>query len=47
MPDSFQPQGQKEFSRQGYWKGLPFLSLGHLTDPGMESGFPAQQVDSL
>ena len=26
-----------EFSRQGYWSGLPFLSLGDLPDPGIES----------
>ena len=25
-----------EFSRQEYWSGLPFPSLGHLPDPGIE-----------
>ena len=25
-----------EFSRQGYWSGLPFPSPGDLTDPGIE-----------
>ena len=25
-----------EFSRQEYWSGLPFLSLGDLPDPGIE-----------
>ena len=25
-----------EFSRQEYWSGLPFPSLGDLLDPGME-----------
>ena len=27
----------KEFSRQEYWSGLPFLSPGDLPDPGIES----------
>ena len=33
-----------EFSRQEYWSGLPFLSMGNLPDPGMEPvslAFPA------
>ena len=25
-----------EFSRQEYWSGLPFLTAGDLTDPGIE-----------
>ena len=29
-----------EFSRQEYWSGQPFPSLGDLPDPGMESGSP-------
>ena len=36
-----------EFSRQGYWSGLPFLSIGGLPDPGMELRSFALQVDSL
>ena len=36
-----------EFSRQEYWNGLPFLSPGDLSDPGIEPGFPALQADSL
>ena len=36
-----------EFSRQEYWSGLPFPSLGDLPDPGIEPGFPALQADSL
>ena len=36
-----------EFSRQEYWSGSPFLSLGHLPDPGIESRSPAMQADSL
>ena len=26
-----------EFSRQEYWSGLPFLSPGHLPDPGIQA----------
>ena len=29
------------FPREEYWNGLPFPSLGHLLDPGMESVSPA------
>ena len=36
-----------EFSRQEYWRGLPFLSPGDLPDPGIESQSPALQADSL
>ena len=36
-----------EFSRQEYWKGLPFPSLGDLPNPEIKPGFPALQVDSL
>ena len=36
-----------EFSRQEYWRGLPFPSPGHLPNPGTEPGFPAFQADSL
>jgi len=25
-----------EFSRQEYWSGLPFLTMGDLPDPGIE-----------
>ena len=32
-----------EFSRQEYWSGSPFS----LPDPGIESGSPALQADSL
>ena len=30
-----------EFSRQEYWSGLPLPSPGDLSDPGVESEFPA------
>ena len=36
-----------EFSRQEYWSGLPFLSPGDLSDPGIKPRFPALQADSL
>ena len=35
------------FSRKEYWSGLPFPSLGNLPDPGIKSGSPALQADSL
>ena len=35
------------FSRQGYWSGLPFPFPGDLPNPGVESGSPALQADSL
>ena len=37
----------KGFSRQEYWSGLPFPTLGHLPDPGIKPGSPALHVDSL
>ena len=30
-----------EFSRQEYWRGLPFYSPGDLPDPGIEPASPA------
>ena len=36
-----------EFSRQEYWKGLPFPSPGDIPNPGIESKSPALQADSL
>jgi len=35
------------FSRQEYWSGLPFPSLGDLPGPETEPGSPALQGDSL
>ena len=35
------------FSRQEYWSGLPFLSAGHLPDPGIEPRSPTMQADAL
>ena len=34
------------FSRQEYWRGLPFPPPG-LSDPGIEPGSPALRTDSL
>ena len=36
-----------EFSRHGYWSGLPFPSPGDLPDPGIKPGSPELQADSL
>ena len=36
-----------EFSRQEYWRQLPFPSPGDLPDPGIEPGSPALQGDSV
>ena len=38
---SHQARLSKEFSRQKYWSGLPFPSLGDLPDPGIEPRSPA------
>ena len=35
------------FSRQEYWSGLQCPSPGDLPDPGIETGSPALQADSL
>ena len=35
------------FSRQEYWRGLPFPSPGDLPDPGIEPQSPSLQADSL
>ena len=37
----------KGFSRQDYWRGLPFLFPGDLPDPGISPGPPALQAGSL
>ena len=33
---AYQARSSMGFSRQGYWSGLPFPSLGGLPDPGIE-----------
>ena len=35
------------FPRQESWSGLPFLSPGDLPNPGIETGSPVLQADSL
>ena len=35
------------FSRQEYWSGLPFPSLGDLPDPGIEPRSPALEANAL
>ena len=35
------------FSRQQYWRGLPFPSPVDLPDPGIEPRSPALQADAL
>ena len=35
------------FSRQEYWSGLPYSSLGDLPNPGIKSVSPALQADRL
>ena len=36
-----------EFSRQVYWSGTLFPSLGDLPEPGIKPKSPALQADSL
>ena len=36
-----------EFSRQEYWRGLPFLSPGALTNAGIKPRSPALEADFL
>ena len=36
----YQASPSMGFSRQEYWSGLPFPSLGDLPDPGIEPGSP-------
>ena len=35
------------FSRQEYWRGLPFPSPGDLPNPGIQPRSPAFRVDAL
>ena len=41
------PPLSMEFSRQEYWSGQPFPSPGDIPHPGVETGSPALQADSL
>ena len=44
---TYQAPQSMGFSRQEYWSGLPFPSLGDLPNPGTEPGSPALQTDAL
>ena len=44
---AYQTPPSMGFSRQEYWSGLLFASLGDLPDPGTEPKSPALQADSL
>ena len=44
LPMDCSPPGS---SVLGFWSGLPFPSPGDLPDPGIDSGSPACQEDSL
>ena len=44
---AYQAPPSMGFSRQEYWRGLPFPSPGNLPDPGIEAGSPALQADAL
>ena len=35
------------FSRQEYWRGLPFPSPGDIPNPGIEPGSPELHADLL
>ena len=38
---AYQASPAMEFSRQEYWRGLPFPSPGDPPDPGIKPGSPA------
>ena len=44
---AYQAPWSMGFSRQEYWRGLPFPSPGDLPNPGIEPGSPALQTDAL
>ena len=44
---AYQAPQSMEFSRQEYWSGLPFPSLGDLPDLGIEPGSLTLQADAL
>ena len=44
---AYQAPPSMGFSRQEYWRGLPFPSPGDLPNPGIESGSPALQADTF
>ena len=44
---AYQAPQSMGFSRQEYWRGLPFPSPGDLPDPEMEPRSPTLQADTL
>ena len=44
---AYQAPQSMEFSKQEYWSGLPFPSPGDLPHPGIDTGSPALQAESL
>ena len=44
---AYQAPPSMGFSRQECWSGLPFPSPGDLPNPGIESGSPTLQADTL
>ena len=44
---AYQASPSMGFSRQEYWSGLPFPSLGDLPNPGIEPGSPTLEADTL
>ena len=44
---AYQAPPSMGFSRQWYWSGLPFPSLGDLPNPEIKPGSPALQTDPL
>ena len=44
---AYQASPSMGFSRQEYWRGLPFPSPGDLPDPGIEPGSPTLEADAL
>ena len=43
----YQASPSMGFSRQEYWRGLPFPSQGDLPDPGIEPWSPALEANAL
>ena len=44
---AYQAPPSMGFSRQEYWRGLPFPSPGDLSQPGIEPRSPALWADAL
>ena len=44
---AYQALPSMEFSRQEYWSGFPFPSVGDLSDPGIKPRAPTLQADAL